>query len=511
MALDEAPGQDIEAWRASGNLRGQPPVRQGESIPNIGIVEDEGHFNNLLDAARDCWRNQLARTEAMKDGDAVKDNRYWFSWVYQAVTQGEIEEAESSTFFYPTYVMRSVLYFDRLYEDNVKAADEGGTVEDHWREAFRVCAQGDRTRASSEAALEEGEALSENIPGLGDLGMAAAAVTAASANFFQAIRALVASMQAHIRYDLPRAEAWVFEQYYQGMEGAQLTDFHPDFAAMDNVFEKATGKMNGHLAEMTGVPADMVPRMLTDFGMDHVFEANMSTERSDTWRRAEGLVDEDLAGTSPYTDISGEGEITGDVTGGDHLSGLSKLSDPNLRPSMEDPAAQRTDNEVRADVAGTTEGDLAKRPPAERVMMLRRLISGATLNDDEATILTILSASVKAGDLVTVVNGANAWDLCYVTDGDEFDRLRETLRKHYYPNTTFTSAVALIRRCINGETAEWEEEMIADLLCDRSDGKAILTQLGREYADGGYEEGLDKVLWQVDFKEQSRIEAVYGE
>ena len=242
--------------------------------------------------------------------------------------------------------------------------------------------------------------------------------------------------------------------------------------------------------------------------MDWVEEANMADERADTWKRAEDMVANGSAGQGPYVPKA-DGTLDGEVTDGDHMAPLETVH-PDLEPTLDAPAVPENDDAVR-DLAGQEgEAGLAKRSTSERTRMLRGLVSGATLDDDEATIQGILRASVAAGDVVTVIDGASAWDLAYATDGGEFQELLRFFRAHYYPATASATALMLICRCLEGETAEWEQEMVADLLCGRSDGAALVAKLGEHYEKGGFAEGLDKLEWQLGGGDQARIEARFG-
>lgn len=502
-----------DTWRGRGNLIGNPPVRDEENPPNKGIVEDQATFDQRYAAAAATMQTQEARADAMVDGDGnVTDNRYWFTRVYQFVTQGELEEARGSTFYYPSYVMQSVRYFDQIYADNLAAADNGGTVEDHWARAFEVAAdEHETTLVSGLATIAETGFMGGGFLVGGLLGLGGGSwLASATEEVAQATESLVASMQAHIRYDLPRAEAWVFRSYYAGMEDAKMANFQPDFMSMSGIFDRAAGLMNEEIADRTNLPVAFMPRMLQDWAMDYMLEANMGNERADTWERAEALAEGGLEGNDPYLDTGSA--LSGDVTSTlqPQGTGLQHLPDTELRPTMKDPAELLDDNAVREDVAAN---GAAKRTTGERIRMIRGLLAGATFGDDEDTILEILNGAVVAGDVVTVVDGANAWDMAYATDGDQYDSLRAFFQKRYYAQTSRSMAVTLIRRCMDGETAEWEEEMVADILVARHgvDGREILTELGRVYDEGGFAEGLNKVQWQLDGGDQDRVDDLYEE
>lgn len=108
-------------------------------------------------------------------------------------------------FFYPSHVLRSVIYFERVYRDNISAAGTA-EVEKHWKKEF-------------EKTDEKGSDW--------------------YVDYLDAIQCLVKSMLAHIRFDLPRCEAWVFNSYYSKMPGVNIGDFKQDFMSMGGIFDKA--------------------------------------------------------------------------------------------------------------------------------------------------------------------------------------------------------------------------------------------------------------------------------
>jgi hypothetical protein len=168
------------------------------------------------------------------------------------------------------------------------------------------------------------------------------------------------------------------------------------------------------------------------------------------------------------------------------------------------------DAALRQQIASDGEEGLARRPASERSYMLDRLCRGITGDADEDAILAVLRASARAGDAVTVIDVAGAYLLARRVHGSQFQELRSFYRQHYYPGAGQEQLVALLRRCMDGMTAGWEEEMIADILVDRSDGKALIAQIGAIYHGGGFAEGLNKVQWQLGGGHQRRVDAIYA-
>jgi Family of unknown function (DUF5995) len=417
-----------QTWRGIGNLRGYPPVRS-ESPHNINVVEDETNYNMLLDIARASLKSITAEADKMNPtGKNVSDHKFWFAKVYQFVTEGEIDFVENKTFYYPSYVLLSVIYFEKIYRDNLTKGTAG--AEAHWKEAFER-ADGDNDDWVS--------------------------------FFYEAVYNLVDSMIAHIRFDLPRAEAWIYNSHYKSMKGVQFSDFKPDFMSMGPIFDKAGVRMNDVINKNNSIfraaIASWMPSMLQDWGMTYMLEADMAAERADTWKRAEMLVDGGLNTDDPFT-IKG-GAISGDATTGSHRKGIDQLSN-GMAPTMNEEADEMSDDEVRERVDGLTDAEISALPTSERMRMLFGLMAYYTGNDDEAAIYRILENSTK--DFVDLVNAAGAWRIALVTDFSDYDKLRNLFVQRYYAHVAPTTAGGIIKKCADGETANWEETMILDIL-----------------------------------------------
>jgi hypothetical protein len=490
-------------WETTPNLRGNHPVRDRHRPPNPNVVEDAGEYAALREQARAALVRQRARADGYLDKHGnLSDYRYFFARVYSYVTENEILFCESNVFYYPAYVLKCVLFFERLYDDNVRAFDTpGGRVEDHWKTAFEATLAAQQRAEAARTVAQ----LSAGIPGTNAL----TALNAVTMEVLGAMTALTISMKAHIRYDLPRAESWVFNQDYRHLPGVRQDDFMADFMSMSGVFDRAGEAMLPDMAAKLGVPVDLIPRMVQDTSMAYVFGADMATERADTWRRAVALGDERPNDTGPYSRAP-DGGYTGDATSADQMSGIEGLSDPALRPSMEDAMDSGDDDSAHEELDSMSDADLARLPAVRRVQHLRALQSGATIGDDETLILRILRASTA--DLVIVVDGADAWDLMYSLGGRERASMRALFQTGYYAQTALFTALRLARRCMDGETANWEEEMVADIVVARPDRVALVTQIGAHYSDMNgatdFHRGLNKLEWQLGGGEEDRVHTV---
>jgi hypothetical protein len=139
--------------------------------------------------------------------------------------------------------------------------------------------------------------------------------------------------------------------------------------------------------------------------------------------------------------------------------------------------------------------------------MVKRLLSGSTGNADEAGIIRILRASIKAGDLVPLIDRVGAIRIAEDVHGADWKVVKQIFQVHYYRSMSQSTAFMMLNTCIVGETAEWEEEMIADILTSRSDGRKLIERLGE---GEGFKEGLNLVEWNLDGEDQNRVERKFG-
>lgn len=166
------------------------------------------------------------------------------------------------------------------------------------------------------------------------------------------------------------------------------------------------------------------------------------------------------------------------------------------------------DKRLREQIAGLSDSQIAGYPVSERAYMIDRLCRGVTGNADEESILRVLRAS--ASDAVAVIEVVGAYRIAENVHGAQYQDLAEYYRANYYARASQEKAVAILQSCMDGRTSEWEEEMIADILCARSDGRAIIARIGAIYEGGGFAEGLNKIQWQLDGGDQRRVDAIYA-
>jgi hypothetical protein len=422
-------------------------------VNKIRPVQEATARANAL-AARDRLAQMAARM--VDDAGRPHDSRWWFTNSYVRTTEGAIEEADAGSFSDPIFIFRLITYFEKLYVDNVAAADEGRRVEPHWQRAFEIAAGADSKRRML-ARMRNREAISHGLQEV------VASVTAAS--------------RAHIRFDLPRAMTWVALHPLGFSKDGEIASHIGDFMSMAAVFEQATSAANLDVARYTRLPVQFMPARLQEWGMRFVFRADLIHERAYAWQCAEALVASGGAGTNPYTEPE-PGHLEGDVTAAEEVDAFSKL-EPALRPTMGGLQRAPTDSLSRESAA---EPDAMST--VERVRAVQGLCHGYTSAADEKAIVAMLAASARSGDLVTVVNGVGAWEIAANLHGRKKRALRTLLRGYYYPDVQPSIAVALMRRAIRFAHLAWEETMLADVLCSRADGAALLAEIGGDARSG---------------------------
>lgn len=191
------------------------------------------------------------------------DEKYWFAKVYHFVTKHELMQIDAQLYQYPLMKMQEVIAFDTTYEQNLQnwIAGNKDKVESNWQAAFSAAEDSPgwyRTRA------------------------------------IEIMDALLPSMQAHIRFDLPRAIAACFQSNYAGIPGLSMADFHPDFDAMGPVFDAAQNDLQPEIDEATHW-------ITPEFGLDPTnwhwmqsvgfpFLFDVPMEREHSWDKASDIV-----------------------------------------------------------------------------------------------------------------------------------------------------------------------------------------------------------------------------
>ena len=201
-------------WEWTENVKEGAYVREKKDPLNYAFVEDFPTLKDRYEVAKGTQAKQEERAKGFMKGGVPNDGRYWFTKVYAFVTGRELEIVRNKNLYYPSLNLLAVQLFDRIYEDNLARYDLSEShlgTDQHWTEAFDKINSLDKF-GWRDAILWN----AETLPMLGN-------VVEDLKNRYEAVKSLVKGMQAHIRFDLPRALNYAFIQHVQSMET------HPEF------------------------------------------------------------------------------------------------------------------------------------------------------------------------------------------------------------------------------------------------------------------------------------------
>jgi hypothetical protein len=244
---------------------GRGEIRPGLDFPTADPPRPEGMphdpnaaFGTLHEQCSSIADEQLHLAESL-----AGDGKYWFAKVYHNVTTYELRMIDEGRYTYPIMKMQEVVAFHETYHANMDAWLHGrlGEVEPNWRLAFQ--------------AAEQAGGRWHPLPTL------------------EVMDALLPSMQAHIRFDLPRAIASVYEHFY-AESGIPFDAFKPDFDRMQPVFDDASAALRPEIAERTffGDPGQY--GFVQDHGFKFIFD--VPRERLHAWEKAAWIVSGHEAG-----------------------------------------------------------------------------------------------------------------------------------------------------------------------------------------------------------------------
>lgn len=254
-ALRPALGRSLDAMErvaAEGvPARALPPRRD--------LLREREEAAELRPVAEACLAAQRRRAKELLERG---DDRGWFAQVYQRVTEEQLRASgEEGRFEHPAWVLRLVIAFHALWQDNLAArlGERRGEVEAHWRRAHAIAERG------------------------GDDG-----ATALS----RALRSIEAGMRAHVEDDLPRAIARVHRDAYAGR--ADVARFRGDYLRMSDLFVHAADAVRTALPESewparARLADALTPEWMKARAIDRRFYP-LREKRMQAFERAIGLV-----------------------------------------------------------------------------------------------------------------------------------------------------------------------------------------------------------------------------
>jgi hypothetical protein len=235
----------VAAGRPAPALRPRPYLKEERTLPALFAAAE---------AIRDEQKMLADRLQA------AGDPKYWFTRVYQHVSECQIEACRRGQFQHPAWVLRLIPRFHEYYVHNLERWQGGNPTacEAHWRSAFR--------------AMEKAARWKRN-------------------EVQQMAYAIAKGAQAHIEEDLPRSLADIYMRHYHGK--CSYARFRGDYMQMANIFRQASDRL------LDALPAGMIPKrfqLIRKALPDEVGDVllaryfyNVPRERRKTFERGERL------------------------------------------------------------------------------------------------------------------------------------------------------------------------------------------------------------------------------
>ncbi len=133
--------------------------------------------------------------------------------------------------------------------------------------------------------------------------------------------------------------------------------------------------------------------------------------------------------------------------------------------------------------------------------MMRRLIVDHTGDEDEASMLVIIAASQKAGDMAALLDGSDVYEVRQQLNGPERDRFDAILRQtSYFAVISVGNAAYFIRRCAQEATDGPQRKWILEILLTRAGQWPIFELIGEGKIAPGVarvKEELEDNQWQA--------------
>ncbi|HEX3044297.1 MAG TPA: hypothetical protein VHY08_06045 [Bacillota bacterium] len=156
-------------------------------------------------------------------------------------------------------------------------------------------------------------------------------------------------------------------------------------------------------------------------------------------------------------------------------------------------AAMKADPKNKDKLAGATTGQM--------IGLIKRMLNGATGDDDERAILDILRAANKKGNIWEVMNGVgHFWGLEPDFQGEEWYTLLAVLSERYFPEFSLETKYNYVKWLVDNTSREWgEEACIAILNCATPPQFIeIVTKIGKKkldsFLDGAEQKRFDELL-----------------
>ena len=403
--------------------------QEENKISEPQVVED---LDAIVKKTLENLENQSAEFKGEKN--IPKDPRFWFTKIYQYVSEEILHLLKEQPFDHPDFVKLCIIYFERIYFDNLRSENP----EPHWDKVFN---KGLSYKSYIEIEAQYNTPSQFQAPG----------VYLIYDYFMHIYWNITLSLYAHIRYDLPRAIIWVYNSFYQNSNS--LKDFDNDYFNMTEVFNRAINRIldDIYLSSITkGLAEDNVPVQENLF---ELFEGtNIGVERGSAWRRAELLLKESSNLKGPYKIENTT--VEGNVLKKDNFSLLNDLSSA-YRPTMDDLVIFKIENiQIPEDVSTFS--------LSEKIIIISTILLGSVSFEDGEKIIKILSKS-DIKDCVSIINSVKAYMLFYKLDHHR-KKLLKFMEARYFPFISSYVARNILRVVFKNATSDWEIQIVLSYL-----------------------------------------------
>ncbi len=179
-------------------------------------IDDSEELPHLWQEAEQILIEQRAMADRLeKEGDP----KYWFTRVYEYVTENQIQACREGRITHQAWVLRLISRFHDYYFDNLHCwmGEAPGCIEAHWRSAFQAMECG-KYQGGDPITFAHG---------------------------------LIKGIEAHIEEDLPRALAEIYLKHYASR--CCYVRLRADYILMANIFHRVCNRLKNEL------PSNYVP------------------------------------------------------------------------------------------------------------------------------------------------------------------------------------------------------------------------------------------------------------
>lgn len=183
---------------------------------NVSVIktsfDENKEIPQLLKQAEKILQEQRIIADRLR---TARDPKYWFTRVYEYVTEYQLQACREGRFNHQEWVLRLIPQFHKYYSENLMGWMDNryDMVESQWRRAFQAMENG---------KFDDGDT---KVFAYG----------------------LMKGVEAHIEEDLPRALAEIYLQHYS--YHVSYARFRADYVLMGDIFYRVANRLNKQLPD----------------------------------------------------------------------------------------------------------------------------------------------------------------------------------------------------------------------------------------------------------------------